>query len=100
MHRLLFTLLLGISLTACGTTPGQIPMQEFHCQDGTILSIHFHDQQATVVTPDGTVITLPQQPSASGFWYSTGRHELRGKGNEITWTIGRRVPVTCQLRDG
>jgi membrane-bound inhibitor of C-type lysozyme len=53
----------------------------------------------TVVLPDQTEITLPAQPVGSGFRYADAMHELRGKGGEALWTIGRRVPVRCVAPD-
>ena len=35
---------------------------------------------------------------ASGIWYSTPQYELRGKGDEAEWTVGRRVPTRCKVK--
>ncbi len=96
MHRTLFALAITGVIAGCASSPKSVPMQEFRCDDGTVLSVSFHENEATVVLPNGEVATLPQQRAASGFWYSSGRHELRGKGYEATWTIGRRAPTTCR----
>lgn len=60
------------------------------------LVVAFKDEHAEVTLPDGAVLTLPQQRAASGFWYATPRHELRGKGQEATWTVGRAAPLACR----
>ena len=69
---------------------------KYACEDGTALTVAFSDAQAEVTIPDGTKIALPQQQAASGFWYSNGRYELRGKGEELRFSIGRMAPVTCR----
>jgi len=43
-------------------------------------------------------ISLPQQPSGSGFIYSNGPNTIRGKGNALTVEIGRMLPIQCQAR--
>jgi membrane-bound inhibitor of C-type lysozyme len=40
-------------------------------------------------------ISLPQQPSGSGFIYSNGPNTIRGKGNALTVEIGRMLPIQC-----
>ncbi|QEE47498.1 lysozyme inhibitor [Rhizobium sp. WL3] len=69
---------------------------KYACDDGTSLTVTFSEQAADVTLPDGVKLSLPQQPAASGFWYSNGRYELRGKGEELQFAIGRMAPVTCR----
>jgi membrane-bound inhibitor of C-type lysozyme len=69
---------------------------QYACEDGTVLAVAFSEATADVTLPDGTKLALPQQPAASGFWYSNGRYELRGKGEELQFAIGRMAPVTCR----
>jgi membrane-bound inhibitor of C-type lysozyme len=71
------------------------PHADYVCEDGTRFSVRFADETAFVRLTDGTKLELPQQRSGSGFWYSSGRYELRGKGNDAMWTVGRKVPVNC-----
>lgn len=69
---------------------------KFVCEGGTTLDVTFRDEKAWVTLADGSVFVLPQRPAASGYWYSSGMHELRGKGDEATWGVGRMVPLNCR----
>ncbi|MEX6725850.1 MliC family protein [Parapedomonas caeni] len=90
--------------TATATAHPFIPPVTFVCgpdggadaQSALRLVVAFKDEHAEVTLPDGTRLTLPQQRAASGFWYATPRHELRGKGQEATWTVGRAAPLACR----
>ena len=87
--------LLALVLCACATPPGDAPpTARYTCADGAILSVTFMNGTALVVR-GGQTFTLPQQISGYGFWYGDGRHELRGKSKEATWTVGRMLPTTC-----
>lgn len=68
----------------------------FNCSDGSVLNVRFENSQALVTTGGGNRLVLPQQVAGSGYWYSSGEHELRGKGGEATWTAGQRSPVQCK----
>lgn len=69
---------------------------KYACEDGTALTVTFSETTAELALPDGSKSSLQQQPAASGFWYSNGRYELRGKGEELQFAIGRMAPVTCR----
>lgn len=69
---------------------------KYSCEDGTSLTVTFSEKAADVTLPDGMKLSLPQQAAASGFWYSDGRYELRGKGEELQFAVGRMAPVTCR----
>lgn len=98
MFRPLSALALATLLVGCGSASKAIPMQEFRCDDNTVLSVSFHANEATVVLPNGEIAVLPQQRAASGFWYASDRYELRGKGNEAGWSVNRRPPTQCRTR--
>lgn len=98
MFRPLIALALGTLLVGCSFSPKAIPMQEFRCDDNTVLSVSFHADEATVVLPNGEIAVLPQQRAASGIWYASDRYELRGKGHEATWTVNQRPPTRCRTR--
>lgn len=70
------------------------------CDDQTTLRVRFDQaaEMAYVSQPDGVELRLPQQRAASGIWYATPQHTLRGKGDEATWTVGRRVPTQCKVK--
>ena len=80
---------------AAGSSSGVFHAR-YVCRDGTQFSVRFADGAAGVTLSDGTKLSLPQQMSGSGFRYSSARFELRGKGRDALWTVGRRVPVECR----
>jgi membrane-bound inhibitor of C-type lysozyme len=69
----------------------------YACDNGTALVVAFSEASAEITLPDGVKVSLPQQVSGSGFWYSNGRYELRGKGEEAQFAIGRMTPVNCKV---
>jgi membrane-bound inhibitor of C-type lysozyme len=71
------------------------PHATYRCEDSSHFFVRFSGDRADVTLSDGTKLSLPQQRAASGTWYSSGRYDLRGKGREATWTVGRKVPVKC-----
>ena len=54
------------------------------------------DSGTAVLLRDDQRFDLPQQPAASGFWYSDGRHGIRGKGEELQIETGRMAPLPCR----
>lgn len=97
MHKTFFAVL-ALAATAAVVLPGETRAADikYACDDGTALTVAFSEAKAEVTIPDGSKISLPQQQAASGFWYSDGRYELRGKGEELQFAIGRMAPVTCR----
>lgn len=93
-------LLLAAMLAACATpSPSGLPASAvFVCEDGTTLNVRFVPDAAYVTPSGGTELMLPQERAASGIWYRTAQHEFRGKGDEMTWTVGRMAPIACRLR--
>jgi membrane-bound inhibitor of C-type lysozyme len=71
------------------------PHATYRCEDGSDFFVRFSGDTAYVTLSDGTRHSLPQQRAASGIWYSSGRYDLRGKGREAMWTVGRKVGVKC-----
>lgn len=70
----------------------------YSCDEGRMtLRVRFTHDAAYVTLPSGEEVVLPQQPAASGMAYGTPQNELRGKGDEATWTTGRRVPIACRV---
>jgi membrane-bound inhibitor of C-type lysozyme len=85
-------------LAACATpSAGPAPVV-YTCDDGTSLTVRFAPEVAYVSTGTGAELALPQQRAASGIWYATPQHTLRGKGDEATWTVGRRAPAQCRVQ--
>lgn len=101
--RTAITILLPILLAACAATSRHEAASVhgpvvYSCDDGLTLSVRFTREHAEVTLPSGEQLSLPQQPSGSGIAYGTAQSELRGKGDEATWTSGRRAPVGCRVR--
>ncbi|SDA34762.1 Membrane-bound inhibitor of C-type lysozyme [Methylobacterium sp. UNC378MF] len=94
--------ILGGVFVAAG--PGQAETIDvtFACPDGQMLAVTFLNaagpEQAVVRPGNGVAVTLPVQLSGSGFRYADATHELRGKGQSVTWTAGSAKPVTCSER--
>lgn len=93
--RILTPFLCVMLLAACGEKEAT-PVANYVCEDGSKFTVRFEPEAAIVTLENGTELNLPQQRAASGMWYSSGTHELRGKGDEATWGIGRRVPTQCK----
>ena len=68
------------------------------CSNGEKLTVDFDNPRnmATVRNSNGLAVDLHQQTSASGIWYTTSGYELRGKGNEATWTASDRAKTNCR----
>lgn len=86
------------SLLAACASAGPTPTVTYVCEDRTELAVQFNPDMARVTLPGGGKVSLPQQIAGSGIWYSTPQYELRGKGDDATWTVGRRAPVNCKVR--
>lgn len=115
--RLIVTVLSWATLTGCLTLPGLAESPEqtlsraaesecaktnrviFVCPKGALLTVEFVTSDPTkpaiVRTPDGGQLSLPARASGSGFRYADERHELRGKGREVTWTDASKPPMVC-----
>lgn len=72
----------------------------FICPAGQILKVEFvtSDPRAAAIIhpPAGPAVSLPLLPSGDGFRYGDAGHELRGKGDWVTWTEGSKPAVTCK----
>lgn len=68
----------------------------FECSRGTTISVRFYEhQELALLTYQNQIIELPQVPTASGFLYTNMKTSIRGKGNDLTLTIGRMIPLMC-----
>ncbi|RVU21901.1 hypothetical protein EOE48_02325 [Methylobacterium oryzihabitans] len=71
----------------------------FACPGGARLSVEFavgdFTQPAVVHPPSGPAVSLKPQPAADGFRYGDGTRELRGRGNDVTWSDGAAPPLAC-----
>ena len=85
-------------LTACVTNSEVASTDnsvvKYACDRGTQLTATFSKDGSNVEISTNTVknLILPAQAATSGFIYSNGRYELRGKGEKAMWSIGRMAP--------
>ncbi|NQY89254.1 MAG: MliC family protein [Colwellia sp.] len=78
----------------------------YTCNRNTHLSVNFtypnNESEQSIVIINGfgkKAIILPNKAIASGFLFSNGKYTLRGKGEKITWTVGRMAPFQCSVND-
>ena len=67
----------------------------FTCNDKSKFTARFMPNEVEIDAGWRSTVILPQQIVASGFWYKNAQYELRGKGNQANWTVGKKAPVTC-----
>jgi membrane-bound inhibitor of C-type lysozyme len=90
-----------LSLSACVTKNEVSSLEnttvQYECDRGTQLLAIFSKDGSNVEISTNTVknLKLPSQATGSGFIYSNGRYELRGKGEEATWSVGRMASEHC-----
>ena len=93
-------LCLAALLVGCTTGEGAPTMSgrqvSYTCDRGPPMTVVFSGDTARIEGADGQTVILKQREAASGFWYESPTHSLRGKGGEATYTIGRMVPLTCK----
>lgn len=96
-------LLIGLataSLVGCATHPSGGAATErrvsYTCEGGPDLTVVYGENVARVVQDDGSMLDLPEHETGSGVSYGTATHSIRGKGSELTYTVGRMVPRQCR----
>jgi len=67
----------------------------FACEDGSKLTVVFTGGTATATDARGRTIHLTQQESGSGIRYAGEGYGLRGKGDEIDWTMADGNALAC-----
>ena len=67
----------------------------YTCTGGQTLEVSFSDGKATVTPKGGEPVILPIAMTADGFQYSDATHNLRGRGDDATWTVGSAEPLSC-----
>lgn len=79
---------------------------EFSCNRGVNLSVNFStstnedNKNIAIINGYGNQrIILPIKTVASGFLYTNGKYTLRGKADQVTWTVGRMMPYQCSQND-
>jgi membrane-bound inhibitor of C-type lysozyme len=80
------------------TAPPETTSASYRCDDNSRFDAAF-DNRSNVVTIRGVgdrQLVLNGQPAASGIWYQGSGYELRGKGQEATFTAPGAAPVACR----
>ena len=69
----------------------------FRCIDGSHMTARFDNQADKVTLSRGgkPIATLAGQRPASGIWYKGEGYELRGKGEEATFSAPGQPPLPC-----
>ncbi len=115
--RLVVTVLTSAMLAVCLTMPGLAESPEqtlsraaesesaktnqaiFMCSRDALLTVEFGTSDpikpAIVRAPDGGQLSPPAQASGSGVRHGDQSNELRGKGDEVTWTDASKPSVVC-----
>jgi heat shock protein HslJ len=68
---------------------------DFACEDGNRLTVVFAGGAATATDAHGRVVHLAQQESGSGILYEGEGYALRGKGDDIDWTMADGNALAC-----
>nr|WP_295111329.1 MliC family protein [uncultured Caulobacter sp.] len=106
MSKTIILALATVLLAGCETDappkaapPAETRRVTYGCDRGPDLTVVYGEGTASIIGSDGgAAVVLPQKPAASGVWYETPTHSIRGKGDEVTYTVGRMVPMTCKAR--
>jgi hypothetical protein len=100
------TMLFGLVVTAGPVWAQQdAPMDDqdsvtITCDDGTELQAAFDDNGVQITLADGQKVSLPQAKSdEDSYAYSNGKFTLSGNDDGAQWTVGKKVPVACKIKD-
>lgn len=95
MMKMMAAAVLAATLAGCATI-GPVRQVSYVCDGGSALKVLYTGETARVMSTAGSPIVLKQRETASGFWYESPTHSLRGKGEEVTYTVGRMAPMKCR----
>tara|TARA_B110000908_G_C10260359_1_gene458758 strand:- start:3981 stop:4364 length:384 start_codon:yes stop_codon:yes gene_type:complete len=78
---------------------------DYHCDNNKEISVSYTSinkkntqKDIAIINSQGNQpIILAAKQVASGFLYTNGKYTLRGKGNDVQWTIGRMMPIKCTV---
>lgn len=97
MYRLIIAAASAAALTGCvSLSAPKVPTAHYRCESGADLNVQFPEGRAVVTLPDASSLVLPQQISGSGFRYGDGRYDLRGKGDDATWSVSGQGSTHCR----
>lgn len=89
----------GVPTTAPGTpeVPDVRISARYRCMDGSKIAVRFDrdNGRATVVREGKTLATLRAEPAGSGIHYAGSGYEVRGKGDDLTFTQPNLPPLAC-----
>ncbi|WP_129791337.1 hypothetical protein [Sphingosinicella sp. CPCC 101087] len=79
----------------CATAPktGRVT---YVCERGPRLTVIFEGGRARLITPGGPPVELQRRRALTGFWYESSTHSIRGRGQALTYTVGRMTPMRCR----
>lgn len=69
----------------------------YACDRGPEITVIYAGDAARVIEAGGE-FTLQREATGSGFSYISATRSIRGKGDEISYAIGRMAPTTCRAR--
>lgn len=87
-----------------GTSPAAPPpavpsvvTARYRCVDGSRMTVRFDNRadSAAIASAGRPVATLAGQRPASGIWYRGDGYDLRGKGDDATFSAPGKPPVAC-----
>lgn len=96
----------ALALASCHTTPPPTPgggasifpppVSNYACQGGTRLAVRLMGESASVQVDGQPAMSLPQISSSSELTsYSSGTHVLNIRQGQVSWGVGRAMPVPC-----
>ena len=101
MKSTMIVLAAGLVLASCShDRPGQRPsilpqpVVAYACQDGTRLTVKMMGSTAQVRVNGGARIMLPVM-GTDGTMYSNGRQTLTVRQGQVSWALGKMMPVPC-----
>lgn len=91
--------IIAASLSGCAMFSG-VPHSgerrvDYICNYGSDLTVIFAGNAARIESKDGSV-TLQQRQSASGFWYESATHSLKGSLARVTYRDRQMAPRECR----
>ncbi|MBL0375419.1 hypothetical protein JJB09_25755 [Rhizobium sp. KVB221] len=70
------------------------------CNDGTELLAQFTEEGVEVTLTDGQKVNLKlERDDDKGYSYTNGKFTLSGDDAGAKWTVGRKVPIACEMKD-
>jgi len=90
--------LAALTLAACATDGGGAAAEQrvsYRCDRGDEIVVVFAGDVARIESPTDPPIVMQRGQADSGFLFESGTHSIRGTQDQISYTIGRMVPMTC-----